>query len=481
MDAVNLGERLSQLLPKIKTRLQLSGLVIALVFSLFVHFAKPGDLLALITAGGVGISFLIFGQLFHFLKDFKEDERPKIFLASFTIFCLFTLTLLILTIVLVRRPSMSISQFSPSPELLGASHENIQNQEPVAKKPASKTRPTSDQLTSNDQIVKSGGSNEISNGVGTVEITKNVPRDAEYVFKMVDGIPTLNAHLLYTVNSRKLLYPDADFHEDVSFGSPWLSLDVANPSNQAVFFTSLKTEALKIQLINEVIPHVPDIENATPADAILKIVNEGWGKARHPKLELRYARPVTEGIYPSQNRFVIVGQAIFPLDDFDEGINVQLGGTLPPLEKWWHQKGFKPEEFCKKDGYLALLGRLEYIDESAANRVETFQARVMTCIGGGGNAFPTAAFNITLPTDSSDYPLYTTVANCIGPNSADELIVRVTAKRSSHFLLRFTLTATSGISVQREASVDVLVPRVEYTSPYHDGSFFKAADARGCS
>ena len=54
MDLIKFGQVLSQLLPKIKTKIQLSGLAIGLAFALFVHFAKPGDSVALITAGSCG-------------------------------------------------------------------------------------------------------------------------------------------------------------------------------------------------------------------------------------------------------------------------------------------------------------------------------------------------------------------------------------------------------------------------------------------
>jgi len=80
----------------------------------------------------------------------------------------------------------------------------------------------------------------------------------------------------------------------------------------------------------------------------------------------------------------------------------------------------------------------------------------------------------------NDYPLYTTVANCIGANAADQLIVRLRAKRSAHFRLKFTLTATNGLALERLADVDILVPRFEKTDlSYRDGAFFKAPNKTG--
>ena len=101
---------------------------------------------------------------------------------------------------------------------------------------------------------------------------------------------------MYSVNSRRGLYPDAYlYHEDLGWGSPWLSFDISNPSNENLVFTSLKTKAQEITPINEFIIDVPEIDGATAEDTQLQIVNEGWGHARNPKLELRFARPMNPG------------------------------------------------------------------------------------------------------------------------------------------------------------------------------------------
>jgi hypothetical protein len=74
-------------------------------------------------------------------------------------------------------------------------------------------------------------------------------------------------------------------------GSPWLSFDVANPSNENLVFTSLKTEVLEIKPFNEFIIDVPEIDGATLKLTRLHLANEGWGRSRNPTLELRFARP----------------------------------------------------------------------------------------------------------------------------------------------------------------------------------------------
>jgi hypothetical protein len=477
VDLIKFGETLGRILPGIKTTLQLSGLAVGLAFALFVHFAKPGDNIALITAGSVGISLVIFGQLFHFLKDFEQRDRPKVFLWSFAVFCLFTLSLLIITLLLLRKPSMSISKHDPPPEVEAASHTRLAASQP--------TGPT-DSASAKQIAVKDNGAtplpetgvvdNSADGPVGEVLTLpdRDAPRSVEYAFSVVNDVSTLKARLMYTVNSRRGLYPDADFHEAVSWGSPWLSFDIANPSNENLFFTSLKTEAVEIRLINDVILKVPNIDSAL-TDARLTLINEGWGRATHPILEIRFARPL-EG-----DQYVVVGQKVFTLDTFDESAVVDLGPSLPPLSKWRHRSDFMPDERCSVDGYLEALGRLRYSDDMGIGRIETFRTIVSNCGGGGGNVFPSAYFNITLPYEKDGYPIYTTVSDCVAQKSADQLVVKLTTKRSAHFRLKFTLTATSGVTVENVADVDILVPRREYTSPYREGEFFKAANKDGCT
>ncbi len=520
MDLIQFGEKLSRLLPKIKTKLQLSGLALGFAFALSVRFAKPGDNLALITAGSVGISLIIFGQIFHFLKDFSVRDRPKVFLISFALFCVFTLSLLIITGLLLRKPTISIMKYDPPPEIEEASRsfvavpETLKIFNPALTKeiPQAKNesvvqlraavrkvfadyisrevlafgilRPYSArsafavwvndynrQSTAQPRTVATGGpSREI---LALPE--SNTPRDAEYAFSEERGVPTLKAIFLYTVDSRKSLYPDADFHNDVSWGSPWLSFNIANPTNAPLFFTSLKTEALGIKLINDVILNVPSLISATPESAELTLINEGWGKANNPTLEIRFARPIGD------DRYIVVGKKDFTLRSFDERAVVDLGPALPPFSEWHHLNDFKAGVYCKADGYLLALGRLRYLDEAGVNRIETFRTSISQCGGGGGNVGPSAYFNINLPHEKDAYPIYMAVSSCIAPKSADQLVVKLTAKRSVHLRLKFTLASTSGSTVERVADVDILVPRNNFQHTSRDGQFFKDASKDGCT
>jgi hypothetical protein len=217
--------------------------------------------------------------------------------------------------------------------------------------------------------------------------------DAKYEFHEINNVSTLKATLMYSVKSREGLYPDADlYHEDLTWGSPWLSFDISNPSNENLVFTSLKTEALEITLINEFIIDVPEIDDATPQNTQLRIVNEGWGHARDPKLELSFARPM------SRDDYVVLGEKTLTLADIDEGAEINIGPYLPPLSQWAAPTHMAAKE-AAKNRYIELLGRLNYIDEAGATQTETFRATVYATGSGGGALFPSAAFNIVLPTE----------------------------------------------------------------------------------
>ncbi len=475
MDLIKFGQLLSQLLPKIKTKIQLSGLAIGLAFALFVHFAKPGDNVALLTAGSVGISLVIFGQLFNFLKDFKADDRPRVFLVAFSVFCVFTLSLLLVAVLLIRKPTMSVTKFDPPPELEQASKTGaVVNETPQLALPRANGNATANPKPPD----KKTGEEKVSNvSLATLKLPRPAFQagDAKYEFREINNVSTLTASLLYSVNSRRGLYPDADlYHEDTTWGSPWLSFDVSNPSNENLVFTSLKTEAVEITPINEFIIDVPEIDGATLQNTDLKIVNEGWGHARNPKLDLRFARPM------SRDEYVVVGERTLTLADIDDGVEINIGPYLPPMSQWQAPTRMSPKE-ADKNRYLELLGCLTYADETGTPQTETFRATVYATGSGGGAMFPSAAFNIVLPTEKSAYPLFTSLANCISPKSADELVVRLTTKRSARYKLKFTLTSTSGVTVENSAVVDILVPRFATTSPYREGEFFKSSKNAGCS
>jgi hypothetical protein len=474
MDFLKFGNLLSQLLPTLRTKLQLSGLAVTLAFGFLAHYAKPGDNVAMICAGSVGVSLIIFAQLFHFLKDFEPGERAKVFLLSFALFCVFTLALLVLAVTLLRTPpTMAIS----NPAIPTAIQQAERSMRELQKKSEEAAKKMAASLPKRPQFIKSSAAaTDVTDDLGKTlewhEHEGDEDRSAQYSYSEKDGIATLSAVFAYTTQSREGKYPDADFHEAVKWGSPWLSFDITNPTDSNLLFTRMRTEALSISLINELILQVPNLENATDTSATLRLINEGWGKAIRPHLDIKFARPVSD----SQN--LIIGHKKFDLEDFDEGIEIDLARSLPSLSDWM-TNDCEPGRNCGSDRYLEVFGTLQYQDDANAERTETFKTLVLSSIGGGGNIFPSAAYNITLPYDAKKYPLDFSISSCIASRSADAFIVRLTTARSAHFKLKFTLVSTSNISLERVAEVDILVPRFDYRTLNPDGQFFEGR--AGCT
>jgi hypothetical protein len=84
-------------LPRIKTRLQYSGLLVAVAGFIATKAISPNAVSAQISAGAVGILFIVFGQVFARLESFPTQERTKLILWLFVLFALFTLGLVGLT------------------------------------------------------------------------------------------------------------------------------------------------------------------------------------------------------------------------------------------------------------------------------------------------------------------------------------------------------------------------------------------------
>jgi len=108
-----LGAFLSKTLPSIRGPLQLSGFLVAIAAALIVQTISPGNTRAMLAAGGIGVSLVIFGQLFHFLTSFRLRDRALVFIGAFAIFCLFTLAMIGLTALFVFIPTpATASDFS---------------------------------------------------------------------------------------------------------------------------------------------------------------------------------------------------------------------------------------------------------------------------------------------------------------------------------------------------------------------------------
>ena len=79
--------RLVELLPRLKTRLQFFGVVVMLGAYIIVRQIAPNATKAQLTAGAVGIAFIVFGKVFSVLKDIPANQRAALILGLFVVFC----------------------------------------------------------------------------------------------------------------------------------------------------------------------------------------------------------------------------------------------------------------------------------------------------------------------------------------------------------------------------------------------------------
>lgn len=118
MPIMDLLAKLAETLPKVKTKLQLTGLIALVGGIIATHAARPEALLAQISAGAIGVLFLVFGQVFGSLGQVESQERAKLIFRLFLVFIVFILALVLLTSVFLARegnPGKSGSTVSVRP------------------------------------------------------------------------------------------------------------------------------------------------------------------------------------------------------------------------------------------------------------------------------------------------------------------------------------------------------------------------------
>lgn len=84
-------------LPKLRGRFAVGGILIAVAGSVATRFAAPEAIHAQVSAGAVGVAFLVFGLLFPALASFPEADRARLVLRLFSVFVVLILALVALT------------------------------------------------------------------------------------------------------------------------------------------------------------------------------------------------------------------------------------------------------------------------------------------------------------------------------------------------------------------------------------------------
>ncbi|MGK7057861.1 tetratricopeptide repeat protein [Bradyrhizobium sp. 1050_B9_N1_2] len=122
---------LANVLPNIKTPIQLSGLVATAVVFLLVRTAAPENVPAQVSGGLIGVCIIAFTLVFNFLHLFASRDRPKVILTMFVVFCVVVVVLVLITGYLVlseRRERASASQRTIS-EIVDKTTNRLKEQE----------------------------------------------------------------------------------------------------------------------------------------------------------------------------------------------------------------------------------------------------------------------------------------------------------------------------------------------------------------
>jgi hypothetical protein len=96
-DGMSIWTSLAQGLPKLKTRLQLTGLVILVGGFLVARSVAPEEVHAQICVGVIGVLFLVFGQVFNAIRDIPELERARLLFRLFLVFAVLVVALIVAT------------------------------------------------------------------------------------------------------------------------------------------------------------------------------------------------------------------------------------------------------------------------------------------------------------------------------------------------------------------------------------------------
>src|SRR5690349_7747085 len=96
-DILPISAKAISILPKLRTPLQLSGLLVTIVAVLIVKIISPDNVAAMMSAGMIGIGLIVFATMFLILPLITERQRAIFFGFMFLIYACVTVYLIQLT------------------------------------------------------------------------------------------------------------------------------------------------------------------------------------------------------------------------------------------------------------------------------------------------------------------------------------------------------------------------------------------------
>jgi hypothetical protein len=217
---------------------------------------------------------------------------------------------------------------------------------------------------------------------------------------------------------------------------PQLSMKVANNTDQAIFVNEVQVKVKASRLDAQPIP----IFRADTSRNLV-IVNEGWGEIVAPRLSIGIAKDEScdQQQLPGETRTVIERSS------FASSTAIPIVDLIP--------SGLRDAE------RVCVFGELAHGSPSARKSV-AFLTRVWTETRVGAGMPSTGEYRVALRAGRAGYTEVLPVDQQVAPGETDHFVVTLSADRSAHFDLEFTLRGKgAAVKVSGEVSLDVLVPR----------------------
>lgn len=100
---VSFWTKIADFVPQIKTPVQLSGLALAIGGLIAIKFVMPNATKAQVSAVTIGGLFLLFGQVVAALDRIPKQQRAKLVVTAFLIFCFFAIVLIFATTIFIAQ------------------------------------------------------------------------------------------------------------------------------------------------------------------------------------------------------------------------------------------------------------------------------------------------------------------------------------------------------------------------------------------
>lgn len=461
----SIGDRLATVLPKLRTKLQLTGMAVMIVGSLLAHFAQPGNTAAMLTGGAIGVSIIIFAQLFHFLTVFPENSRASTFLASFAMFCVLVLALIVATVVLLGRPSMAVTL------------------EPQAVLQKAKTQFDGGALTTQEThplLWRTSGGLEMLPKPFAADMNDDLLRQEEQKFGTgvtysateKDGVLEIEASMPYERKMHGEGFITPLTVNRFRWLPPVLSFKISNPRSQILLLSkgeikaaSVTNEDTPILIVDDVMPQGGD-GDADNVRFPLDFYNMSWGLVRTPQLEFSVVRDADiEKAAGGPFMHMIKarsfdGDVQFDLADYIdptmEKQRVETETVVSDMLSWSAAVNSSAGAFID---YLNVVGRLSFLTERNESRTANFRVRVYFSHFGPGRVNPSYKYNVFLPDELKDFPVSVPISQCVAGHSADNFLMSFRSRRSTRYDMTINVQSTDDVVLSQRVVLHTMVSR----------------------